>query len=267
MQLYELLIASLLVNCYHVHGHMFMELLTVVLVLSKTQRSTFVTGGYMITMMVLLCYVNLSGMSLECIVIVLMNNSLLGGQECTDSDNILQIGDDITGHNRLAIIPRLNFTCNGRITSIRARMWFEGFRSNYPFFQVWRAASVGSTTYNKIGEVQLQSDDQLTSVSFTTQIANITLTGNNTIEVQSGDVVGYYHPSNARFRVITRSTNGYILYQFLGAHESVESVDLNFTGNNNQQPVIQFTIGKCVFNYTVASILPRVVGVLRISYR
>ena len=33
----------------------------------------------MITMMVLLGYVNLSGMSLESIVIVLMNNSLLGG--------------------------------------------------------------------------------------------------------------------------------------------------------------------------------------------
>ena len=43
------------------------------------QSSTLVTGRYiMITMMVLLCYVNLSDMSLECIVIVLMNNSLLG---------------------------------------------------------------------------------------------------------------------------------------------------------------------------------------------
>ena len=199
----------------------------------------------MITMMVLLCYVNLSGMSLECIVIILMNNSPLGGQECTDSDDILQLGNDITDHNRLAIIPRLNFTCNGRITSIRVRLWFEELRSNYPFFQVWRPASVGSTTYNKIGEVQLQSDDQVTRVSDTTLIATITLTGNNIIEVQSGDVVGYYHPPDARFRVITRRTNGYILYQFRGA---LESVDLNFTGNNNRQPMIQFTIGKCVFN-------------------
>ena len=48
------------------------------------QWSTLVTARYMITMMVLLCYVNLSGMSLECVVIVLMNNSLLGGQEGTD---------------------------------------------------------------------------------------------------------------------------------------------------------------------------------------
>ena len=45
--------------------------------LSRTQWTTLVTGRYMITMMVLLCYVNLSGMSLESIVIVLISNPLL----------------------------------------------------------------------------------------------------------------------------------------------------------------------------------------------
>ena len=78
----------------------------------------------MITMMLLLCYINLSGMSLECIVIVLLNNSLLGGQFCTDSVDVQQDGDNVMGRDRLAIIPRLNFTCNGRITSIRARVRF-----------------------------------------------------------------------------------------------------------------------------------------------
>ena len=221
--------------------------LFIVSALIKTQWSTVVTGRYIITMMVLLCYVNLSGMSLKCIVIVLMNNSLLGGQECTDSVDILQSGDDVTGHNTLAIIPRLNFTCNGRITSIIARLWFEEDKNNYPLFQVWRPASVGSTVYNKIGEVQLQSDDQMRSVSSTTQIATIIFTGENTIEVHSGDVVGYYHPSEARYRMITRQTDGYILYQF---SESSETIDLNnnIESNNEQQPVIQFTIGKCILN-------------------
>ena len=198
--------------------------------------------------MVLLRYVNLSGMSLECIVIVLMNNLLLGGQECTDYDDILQRGNEVSDHNRTAIIPRLNFTCNGRITSIRARMWFEEERNNYPIIQVWRPASVSSTIYNKIGEVQLQSDDQLSVVSDTTRIPTIILTDNDTIEVQSGDVVGYYHPPDSRLRVITRRTDGYILYQF---SESFESVDLNnaVDSNNEQQPVIQFTIGKHKFKH------------------
>ena len=51
-----------------------------------------VTRRYMITMMVLLCYFNLSGMLLEYIVIVLMNNSLLDGQFCTDYVDVQQNG-------------------------------------------------------------------------------------------------------------------------------------------------------------------------------
>ena len=223
---------------------------------SKTQWSALVTRRYMITMMVLLCYVNLSGMSLECIVIVLMNNSLLGGQQCTDYDNILQPGNNVIDHNRTAIIPRLNFTCNGRITNIRVRLWFEAENGNYPFFQVWRPTSVGSTAYNKIGEVQLQPHDPVASVSSTTQIAIIVPTGTNIIEVQSGDVVGYYHPPQSRYRVITRQTEGYILYQFQ-VSGSPEMVDLNNNMGNNdeQQPVIQFTISKLCTTFLLACLV------------
>ena len=199
----------------------------------------------MITMMMLLCYVNLSGMSLECIVIVLMNNSLLGGQTCTDSVDVHQDGSNEIDHNRLAIIPRFTFTCDGRITGIRARVLFDdnNNRIGYPFFQVWR--SVDSRNYNKIGEVQLQSDDQVTG-SGDYRTANIMLTGNNTTEFQSGDIVGYYHPSNSRYRVTTIRTRGYRLYQFDGP-PAPTSVSLNNADrdNNRRQPLIQFTIGKC----------------------
>ena len=199
----------------------------------------------MITMMMLLCYVNLSGMSLECIVIVLMNNSLLGGQTCTDSVNIQQSGL-IIGRNRLAIIPRLNFTCDGRITSIRARVFLSsfGFR-DYPSFQVWRPSLIGSTIYNKIGEVQLQSDDQVTTGSNDLLEANITLTSDNTIEFQSGDVVGYYHPPQSRYQVINifHNSNEYVLYRFDGspAPDSVELSDRDVSVF--WQPLLQFSIG------------------------
>ena len=88
----------------------------------------------MITMMVLPCYVNLSGMSLQCIVVVLMNNLLLGGQDCTDYVDIQESGNAIIHSNKLAIIPRLNFTCNGRITSIKARLLFDNSGSGYLSF-------------------------------------------------------------------------------------------------------------------------------------
>ena len=171
-----------------------------------------------------------------------MNNSLLGGQECTNYVDVQQSGNVIMGHNRLVIIPRLNFTCNGRITSIRARMIVDNSRSDYLSFQVWRPASVGSTMYSKTGEVQLQSDDQLSVVNNVTRIATITLTGNNTMEIQSGDVVGYYHPPDARLRVISRRTDQYRVYEFTGSNESITLTNNN---PNNLQPLIQFTIGKC----------------------
>ena len=194
-------------------------------------------------MMVLLCYVNLSGMSLECIVIALMNNLLLGGQECTDSVNVQQDGVRQLARNRQAIIPRLNFTCNGRITSIRARVDFDSSRNDYPFLQVWRPASVGSTIYNKIGEVQL-SDDQVTG-NDTYQTANIILTGNDTIDVQSGDVVGYYHPRQSRYRVRDIETNGYVLHRFDGspAADNTENLSQSDRMLNCRQPLLQFAIG------------------------
>ena len=211
--------------------------------LGKTQWSALVTGRYMITMMVLLCYVNLSGTSLECIVIVLMNNSLLGGQECTDYVNIQQDGDRHLARGQQAIIPRLNFTCNGRITNITARVAsFDSSRSDYPFLQVWRPASVGSTTYNKIDEVQL-SDDQVTG-NDTYQIASIILTGNNTIEVQSGDVVGYYHSPQSRYIMRDIITNGYVQYRFDGSPVA-DNINLNQSDHilNFRQPLLQFAIG------------------------
>ena len=206
----------------------------------------------MITIMMLLCYVNLSGMSLECIVIVLLNNSLLGGQTCTDSVDIEQDGNTQLGRrsSRLAIIPRLNFTCNDRITSIRARV-SSSSRSGTLLFQVWRSVSADAI-YNNIGEVQLQSNQVTGSGTYRT--ANIMLTDNNTIEIQSGDVVGYYHPSNTRYSVRDIPTDGYVLYRFDGSpvpnsvNLSNRNVMINF-----RQPLIQFTIGTEIISHSVAS--------------
>ena len=167
-----------------------------------------------------------------------MNNLLLGGQECTDYVNIQQNTNNVVGQNRQAIIPRLNFTCNGRITSIRARVSFV-VRISYPFFQVWRAALVGSTTYNKISEVQLPH-----TVIFDEGVVTFDLT-DSAIEVQSGDTVGYYHPPDSR-RVRDIRTDGYILYQFSGLHESVD-LNNSIAIDDNRQPMIQFTIGKCSY--------------------
>ena len=115
---------------------------------------------------------------------------------------------------------------------------------NYPIIQVWRPVSIGSMIYNKTGEVQLTSSDQVTGKR-KYRLVTIILTGNNTIEVQPGDVVGYYHPPRSRYRVRTMETNGYILYQFEGS-PNLTSVDLSSENNNDneRQPLIQFSFGK-----------------------
>ena len=181
-----------------------------------------------------------------------MNNLFLGGQRCTDSVNVQQNGNNILGRDRLAIIPRLSFTCNGRITSIRARVGlFDNERSDFLSFQLWRPSSVGPTFFTKVddSEVQLQSNAQIIRGSNNFREANIILTGNNTIEFQSGDVVGYYHPPDSRYEVFTIRTNRYRLYRFdLDNSPVPTSVNLNNADrdNNNRQPLIQFTIGKYV---------------------
>ena len=172
----------------------------------------------------------------------------VGGQSrqvCMDNVDIQQNGDYQIGHDKQAIIPQLNFACNGRITGIRARVRFNSGRRNYLFIQVWRPVSIGSIIYNKIGEVQLESDDQVTGNNNNNRLAIIILTGNNTIEVQSGDVVGYYHPPDSRYRVRIRNTSRYNQYQFNGSPNS-NSVNLSNADRTDNQglPLIQFTIGK-----------------------
>ena len=120
--------------------------------------------------------------------------------------------------------------------------------SGFLSFQLWRPSSVGPTLFTKVdgSEVQLQSDQVTGSGDFLT--INIILTGDNTIEFQSGDVVGYYHPSDVRYQVVTLRTNGYRVYVFdLDNSPVPTSVNLNNAdGNFNfAQTLIQFTIGKC----------------------
>ena len=124
-------------------------------------------------------------------------------------------------------------------------------RIEYPSFQIWRLLLTVPPIYSKIGEVELQ-DDQMFLDSDNFGTANITLTSNNTIEVQSGDVVGYYHPPETRYQVRTISSDEYRLYEFDGlpvsiSAESVINLDES-DRDNNRQPLIQFTIGECIFS-------------------
>ena len=82
----------------------------------------------------------------------------------------------------------------------------------------------------------------------TYRTATIILTGNNRIEVQSGDVFGYYRESFSRYRLRTIRTDGYRQYDFDGTNAPT-SVNLNNADRdiNERQPLIEFTIGKFLY--------------------
>ncbi|XP_065899233.1 uncharacterized protein [Dysidea avara] len=185
-------------------------------------------------------------MDLICVMIVLMCSvTWSSGQTCIDDvDDVQLIGSDQISNNRIAIVPRLNFTCNGRITNIRVRISPDGTGDNFPYIQVWRQ-SPSSQPYNLSDEVQIQSSHLNTQLTYLE--ANIPLTGNNRIQFQSGDVIGFYNPSNSRYEIRDITTPGYLFYVF--ERSTATSLDLNNAKITpmGRQPLIQFTLDiRCI---------------------
>ena len=173
----------------------------------------------------------------------------LGGEFCIDSVDIQQNPDNRLGRGKLGIIPRLNFSCNGRIIGIRAKVHSSMMNENSLYIHVWRSSFTGSPVYNKIDEVQLKLDEQsIDSNNFT--IINISLTGNDVLEFQSGDVIGYYHPAQSRYQVTEIQTTGYVLYRFNGS-SSLDSLNISQSERvlNSRQPLLQFIVGMNFYVY------------------
>ena len=167
-----------------------------------------------------------------------------GGQTCIENADVQSLGIASLNVGRLALTPRLEFSCDGRITRIRARVVSFRNSTDFPSFQVWRPSSSVSDEYSNIGETYIQSHDQVISFSDGV-ISDIFLTGDNRIEFQSGDIVGYYHPPDSNYRVRHVLTRGYVRYTYLvsSAPTSVDLTD-NDGVTEQREPLIEFTYGK-----------------------
>ena len=98
--------------------------------------------------------------------------------------------------------------------------------------------------YNKVDEIELQSEDQITK-GYNNFEATIILTGEQRLEFQPDDVIGYYQPVKPRYRVLDVTTMGYKLYRFNGTSTS-NTINLSEANRTlcNRQPLLQFTFGK-----------------------
>ena len=142
------------------------------------------------------------------------------------------------------IVPHLKFSCNGRITSVKAKViknndWNVTF--SFLSFEIWRPTSIDSCVYNKNGEVKLTSFNQVTE-----DILSIELTGNDATNFQSGDIIGYYHPCDSYYLVThINNTNGYKLYLFDQPPQYFAVVNIinAIKVKEWKQPLLQFTVG------------------------
>lgn len=142
-----------------------------------------------------------------------------------------------------------NFTCGGRLNRVMASMLQQSQNNGEFLFQIWRPSSPGSDIYNRVGQFALRESD-VTEVSVdngtTYWLLNMSLTGDERVEFEAGDAVGYYHPENPRYRVHNnpdppsyRQTN--TLTNVSGPSEVFYR---NISGIINRQPLFSVNYGK-----------------------
>ena len=146
------------------------------------------------------------------------------------------------------IVPRSRFSCNGRVTGYLISLRQDNNSGGgYPSVQVWHLTN--STQYTRVDtECPLTANDirRINNNNNNNRyLGNVSCTGSNRIEFQSGDIIGYHHGSEVHYRLWSIVSNGYTSY-----YRNTSSPLNTFTNNNgvesinNRQPLIEVMYGK-----------------------
>ena len=178
-----------------------------------------------------------------CITCLLLYN--LGVQSCIDTQNINQRGSTTLGNGRQVIVPNARFGCNGRVTAIRASLRWGGGDGDLPSVQIWHPTSLGSSVYNRIGQVQVTAGQYIGPKGSGYFSTNVSLNNNDQIEFQSNYVLGYYQPANPRRLIWSIQTSEYISYSS-NVSSPGDMIDTTNASNieNERQPLIEVMYGK-----------------------
>jgi len=175
---------------------------------------------------------------------------LLGGESCFDQVMVQQRGSAAQLPRLQIIVPRANFTCNGRITSVTASLERNAAGVTEPYFEMWRPTTPYLDVYNKVGEVRLVESKVVEVVdndNNTYWLVNVTLNDDDRIEFEAGDVIGYYHPPDTRYRVWSVVSMGYriVANELPNASNTISLFDKDIS-LNNRRPLIQVTFGMSI---------------------
>ena len=113
---------------------------------------------------------------------------------------------------------------------------------NFPRILLWRPTNTEQTTYNIENSYTLSSRDIDGMGNY--YFGDVSFTGNNRIEFQSGDVIGYRHRSSPCYTVYNINTGGYTSYSLRSiSNDMINIGDNSVTETTNRQPLIQVTFG------------------------
>ena len=164
------------------------------------------------------------------------------------------------------IYPNFSFSCNGRLTSVKASTTIFVTCANsrsYPFFQIWRPLSSNMSMYNLITEIQFPTP---TCANLRCN-SRILLMENTSTEFHSGDVLGYYQPSS-RCQIFNVNANDSILYN-ISATSSTNTFNINSADTDTLKPLFEVSFGKnfsflCMYTYVVKACCTYTVCTLKI---
>ena len=174
------------------------------------------------------------------------------GQSCFDTVNVRQRGNRQFGNGQV-IVPRSNFTCNGRVTGYVISLESVGDSGGYPSVQVWH--HINSSFYIRVHtECPITGDDiELVTGSQSGggndyYLGAVSCTEKNRIEFQSGDVIGYHQGDSVLYQLWSINSNVYISYH-RDANSPLNTFDISNDDGlsaNAQQPLIQVMYGMYV---------------------
>ena len=153
------------------------------------------------------------------------------------------------------IVPNSAFSCNGRVSGYLISLQSDSSSGGYPTVQIWHPTS--STEYTRVDtECALTASDisnMMTDGNGDYYLGNVSCTGNNRIEFQSGDIIGYHHGSPIRYALWNIETNQYTSYR-RDSNNPLSSFNINNADDDlNEQPLIQIMYGKINFTHSYVS--------------
>ena len=171
--------------------------------------------------------------------------SCIVGQSCVDTVNVERKGSDAFEGSFQVIIPKIKFSCNGRITGYNISLESVGDNpQHYPTVQVWRPTN--SSSYKWINE--LVNGDVANNCSEEYCLANVIFTDNNRVEFQPGDIIGYTtpHQGNNYYTVWSTETGGYISYATITTGSRIPTTFdiIENIRREEWQPLIKVLYGK-----------------------